>query len=166
MALSKTISSGTNAIGNVQNVMVITGMADDVTLTAQEAADVGVIDATATASKAIVFPAGIKGKVLVVTNSTSATYAVTVKVSADSSAPTDNCPSGVTTDSSLSTDHTTLSLAKPELLTSASNIILVPLPIVAVAGVIVTLVMDGVKVVNKAAFAKGDIEKVFQTCKK
>jgi hypothetical protein len=81
MALSKTISSGTNAIGNVQNVMVITGMADDVTLTAQEAADVGVIDATATASKAIVFPAGIKGKVLVVTNSTSATYAVTVKVS-------------------------------------------------------------------------------------
>jgi hypothetical protein len=82
MAIAKTKVAGANAIGNVQNVLKITGMDADITLTSQEAADVGIIDVTATAAKAIILPAVIEGKVIIVKNSTAATHAVTVKVGA------------------------------------------------------------------------------------
>lgn len=82
MAIVKTKIAGANAIGNVQNKLVITGMDADITLTSQEAADIGIIDVTATAAKSIILPAAINGKVIIVKNSTSATHGVTVKVGA------------------------------------------------------------------------------------
>lgn len=56
--------------------------ADDVTLTSQEGADTGIIEATPTASKSIIFPAAIEGKMVIVHNKADATYTITVKVGA------------------------------------------------------------------------------------
>lgn len=80
MAIVKAKYTGANAVGNDRNMLVITGMDADVALTAQEAADVGILDTTLTAAKSVVFPTAIKGKVLIVKNTTGATHAVTVKV--------------------------------------------------------------------------------------
>lgn len=55
----------------------------DITLTDQEAADVGILEVTPSAnSKSIIFPKAIEGKILFVTNLASATNAVTIKVGA------------------------------------------------------------------------------------
>jgi hypothetical protein len=56
---------------------------NDVTLTAQEGIDVGILiaSAVATAGKSIIFPTAIEGKLLVVSNA-DADGAVTVKVGA------------------------------------------------------------------------------------
>lgn len=51
------------------------------TLTAQQAIDVGILEASLDAARDVVFPTAIPGKILVVKNNTGATHAVTVKVS-------------------------------------------------------------------------------------
>ena len=80
MAIVKTMTTGANATGSVQTMMVITGMDADITLTKQQAADVGIFDITATAAKKLIFPTAIAGKVIIVHNRTAATHGVTVTV--------------------------------------------------------------------------------------
>lgn len=82
MAIVKTKFAGANAIGNTQNILTITGMDADITLSEQEASDIGIIDVTATAAKSIIFPTAKRGKILIIVNTTAATHAVTVKVGA------------------------------------------------------------------------------------
>lgn len=72
-----------SAVSSTFSVMNIGALAADKTLTAQEAQDVGIITATPSASKSVIFPKAIEGKIVVVSNGASATYTVTVKVGAD-----------------------------------------------------------------------------------
>jgi ribosomal protein S5 len=55
----------------------------DVTLSDQEAADACILEITPGASKSIIFPKAIEGKVVFVTNLASATHTITIKVGAD-----------------------------------------------------------------------------------
>lgn len=56
-------------------------ISDNITLTDQEAADVGILEVTPSANgKSIIFPKAIEGKILFVANLASATNAVTIKV--------------------------------------------------------------------------------------
>jgi len=78
MTIAITASGSANAVSAVNPVLTITGMADDTTLTAQQAADVGVLFTTLTAAKDLIFPTAINGKILHVVNASG--YAVTIKV--------------------------------------------------------------------------------------
>ena len=78
MTIALATTGSANSVSAVNPVLTITGMAGDTTLTAQQAADVGILFTTLTAAKDLIFPTAITGKILHVVNASG--YAVTIKV--------------------------------------------------------------------------------------
>jgi hypothetical protein len=72
-----------SAVAPTFSVLALGTVAADKTLTTQEAQDVGILTATPSANKSVIFPKAIEGKVLIVSNEASATHTLTVKVGAD-----------------------------------------------------------------------------------
>lgn len=96
-----------------------------------------------------------------VLDSSNVLVAVTVNVSSVSSGLTVNKPLAETVESSLLTLHTTDLGAKLSATTTALSCNILPLFTVAVAGLTVTEVTDGVPGTKISAFANGDVENVF-----
>lgn len=72
-----------SAISSTFSVLDLGAISDDVALDTQQAQDVGILVVKPGASKSVIFPKAIEGKILVVVNAAAATHAVTVKVGTD-----------------------------------------------------------------------------------
>lgn len=69
-----------SAVSGVFGTLTVPSRATDLALTAQESADTTYLAITLTAAKFVSFTSAPVGKVVIVTNLTAATHAVTVKV--------------------------------------------------------------------------------------
>jgi len=69
-----------SAISSTFSALNVASTGEHTTLTAQQAADAGIITITLTAAKDLIFPSAPDGKIIIVSNLTANTHGVTVQI--------------------------------------------------------------------------------------